>query len=113
MSVDTGQRREAWARSANLRRERARIQNAVRGGVSLAVLLAERREALLDVECGKLVAWLPQVGAAKASFMLTGLPARERFRNLTPANRDLLMRRIREREQHALTYESKKEHAHA
>lgn len=84
--------------SANTRRERARIRNAVQAGVSLAVLIGEDRVELRYVEVRQLVRWLPGVGTTRARSLLMGIPERAYLSELVLADRETLVRRIRDRE---------------
>lgn len=80
--------------SVQVRRRRARLQNHVRSGGSLTILLREGRPELESVELLSLMLWLPYVGPRKAHRMLRSLPERFRLSMLDAEQRAALITRV-------------------
>lgn len=74
---------EATRRSAEVRRQRVMLRNYVLRGGSLTLLLREGAPGLDDVPLYRLASWPPGFGPVRASRVLDGLPAYEKWGDLT------------------------------
>lgn len=94
------QRREALAKANAVRLEKARLKrDLLAGNADAARLLLDPPPIIQKVRVGDFLTWLPTVGPRRAAVLVRGiLPASTiEIRRLSPATREQLAARVRER----------------